>query len=166
MAVSSTSSASIEPPSGSGAFHVSPTAFLSTVPESERPSLRPPHGSDDGVGDGAGERDRRAVALDHEDAVDRDGVAVARERAGLEGQLGVVGDVEEVRRREVRRQVGVVDVDARRLCDAADALLVEGRLELAERALERRDAHVEDGEAHGRVGRVGHPASPSRPASR
>ena len=39
------------------------------------------------------------------------------------------------------------------------ALLVEGRLELAERALERRDAHVEDGEAHGRVGRVGHPGS-------
>ena len=80
------------------------------------------------------------------------------ERAGLEGQLGVVGDVEEVRRREVRREVGVVDVDARRLCDAADALLVEGRLELAERALERRNAHVDDGEADGRVGRVGHPA--------
>src|SRR6478735_1057639 len=45
VAFRSTSSASIEPPSGSGAFHVRPTAFLSTEPSSESPSLRLPHGS-------------------------------------------------------------------------------------------------------------------------
>ena len=51
----------------------------------------------------------------------------------------------------------VVDVDARRLRGAPQTRLVEGRLEGAERARERRDAHVDDGEADRGVGRVERP---------
>ena len=65
--------------------------------------------------------------------------------AGIERELGMY--VEEIGRGEMLGELLVVDVDARRLRDALQSLFVEGRVKGAERALERRDAHVHDREA-------------------
>src|SRR4029078_4104224 len=100
-----------------------------------------------------------AVALDLERAVDRHVVAFARDRSGLEVELGVRRRLEEVGRLEVLGQLVVVDVDARRLRRAPEARLVEARLEGGERAPERRDAPVDDSAGGPGMGRVERPGA-------
>ena len=125
VASSATSSASIEPPSGSGAFHVSPTAFLSTVPASE-PELPVPPRVGDRLRDRPRQRDRRAVALHLQHPLEPHAVTRALPGAGIERELGIRGRVEEIGRGEMLGELLVVDVDARRLRDPQSPL-VESR---------------------------------------
>src|SRR5205085_7575003 len=60
-----------------------------------------------------------------------------------EAELRVALDVEELGRGEVRREVLVLDVDARHLCRAGHAAVGDRRLDLAELTAERA-AHVRD----------------------
>ena len=116
--------------------------------------LAVPPGVGDGAVDRAGEGDRCAIALDHERAVDRDLGAADRQRAALEAELGVVGDVEEVGGGEVRGEVLVTDIDRVGLRDAAKPLVVERRGDAGERRGERGNAHVYDRESDRGVRRV------------
>ena len=71
----------------------------------------------------------------------------------LEAKLGVALDVEELGRLEVRREVLVLDVDARDLGRPGQPRVGEGGVDLAELAAERA-AHVGDLEADRGMNRV------------
>src|SRR3954470_3174286 len=100
--------------------------------------------------------DRMRVALDGQLAVDQELVALDAHVARLVAELGVVLDVEEVRRLEVGGEVLVLDDDRVRVHDPDEmrrAVLadLEGGVEVLEAATEGRHDHVLDREARARV---------------
>src|ERR1019366_1768475 len=88
----------------------------------------------DRLGDHADDLDGLGVALDRDLAVDLQLIAVAADVLGRECDLGVALGVEEVRRLEMRLEVGVLDLHARDLRGAAQHAVTHLGVEVRERA--------------------------------
>ena len=135
---------------------VEPDSLRSTGPRASTPSLLMPHGSSTGSVIVPVRVTGARLPLTSSVPSTVTVVAVARERAALEAELGVVGDVEEVGRGEVRREVSLSTsmVDA---CAMPRSPPRRGWRRTRGTRLRTARRPCRGQGTHGRVGRVAYP---------